>query len=153
MGVEIAKKFLGIGFSTGDVYVFPLIVGMSIGAGWSLSDGAGGSYLRESYESSVGGGFWGRGRHPTQLYDIVFLWLPRRERCFLIRMRWPYPNGKIFRLFIFGYCLYRLAVEFIKPTYRVYLGLSAIQVACVVVALVCGWLLQAQMCERNGVAI
>jgi phosphatidylglycerol:prolipoprotein diacylglycerol transferase len=90
-------------------------------------------------------------RHPTQLYDIVFLML--LGAALLIRMRWPYPNGRIFRLFIFWYCLYRLAVEFIKPTYRVYFGLSAIQVACVVGALVCGWLLQAQMRERNGVAI
>jgi phosphatidylglycerol:prolipoprotein diacylglycerol transferase len=151
LGVEIAKKFMGIGFSTGDVYVFPLIVGMSIGrVGCFLTGLADHTY--GNHTSLPWGVDFGDGpRHPTQLYDIVFLML--LGAALLVRMRWPYPNGRIFRLFIFAYCVYRLAVEFIKPTYRVYVGLSAIQVACVVGAVICGWLLYKQVRGRNGVAI
>ena len=67
-------------------------------------------------------------RHPTQLYEIAFLML--LAIALLIRIRRPYPNGRLFRLFLAGYLGFRFAIEFIKPTYRPYMGLSAIQIAC-----------------------
>jgi phosphatidylglycerol:prolipoprotein diacylglycerol transferase len=139
VGVEAAKKILGIRFSTGDLYVFPLIVGMSIGRVGcfltGLPDHTYGNYTNLPWAVDFGDG----PRHPTQLYDIAFLLL---FGIFLFfRMKRPHENGRIFRLFIFGYCLYRFSVEFLKPTYKHYLGLSAIQLACLTGAMVCGWLL------------
>ncbi len=135
IGVEIAKYFLGIQFSTGDIYVFPLILGMSIGRIGcfltGLPDHTYGNFTNLPWAVNFGDG----PRHPTQLYDIVFLIL--LGLALALRMRRPYTNGRIFRWFILVYCLYRLAVEFIKPVYRPYAGLSAIQLACISGAIVC----------------
>jgi phosphatidylglycerol---prolipoprotein diacylglyceryl transferase len=137
LGVEIVKKFLGIRFSTGDIYVFPLILGMSIGRIGcfltGLPDHTYGNHTALPWAVDFGDG----PRHPTQLYDIVFLAL--LGLALLVRMRRPYPNGMIFRLFILAYSIYRLAVEFIKPTYRPYAGFSAIQLACIAGAIVCSY--------------
>src|SRR5205814_1071656 len=67
-------------------------------------------------------------RHPTQIYEIIFL----AAWGALLWMWWKKdraPNGQLFRVFVAGYLAMRFAIEFIKPTYRPYLGLSAIQVA------------------------
>ncbi len=145
VGVEAAKKILGIRFSTGDLYVFPLIVGMSVGrAGCFLTglpDHTCGNHSSLPWAVDFGDG----PRHPTQLYDVVFLLVV--GVALAVRMRRPYANGRIFRLFVLAYCLYRLSVEFIKPTYRPYLGLSAIQLACVTGSIVCGWLLFGRKAE------
>jgi prolipoprotein diacylglyceryltransferase len=142
IGVEAAKKLLGISYSTGDLYVFPLIVGMSIGRIGcfltGLPDHTYGNYSSLPWAVDFGDG----PRHPTQLYDIVFLML--LAIALLVRMQKPYANGRIFRLFIFSYCLYRFCIEFIKPTYRHYLGLSAIQLACLTAACISGSLLYAR---------
>jgi phosphatidylglycerol:prolipoprotein diacylglycerol transferase len=127
-GVEIAKRAMHITYSTGDAYVFPLILGMSVGRVGcfltGLPDHTYGNHTGVPWAVDFGDG----PRHPTQLYDIVFLLL--LGVVLLVRMRWAYPNGRIFRLFLLAYCAYRFAIEFIKPTYRPYIGLSAIQLAC-----------------------
>jgi prolipoprotein diacylglyceryltransferase len=139
VGVEIAKKILAIRFSTGDLYVFPLILGMSIGRIGcfltGLSDHTYGNHTNLPWAVNFGDG----PRHPTQLYDIVFLIL--LGLALWLRMKRPYPDGRIFRLFILCYCAYRLAIEFLKPTYRPYLGLSAIQTTCLIAALAVTWML------------
>ena len=75
----------------------------------------------------------GIARHPTQLYEIAFM--IALGIFMLIRMRRPYPNGYLFRIFMIGYLLFRFAVEFIKPRYDPWLGLSAIQIASLAGAL------------------
>jgi len=129
-GVEIVKKRLGIKHSTGDAVVFPLIVGMSIGRVGcfltGLEDHTHGVATTLPWGIDFGDGVR---RHPTQLYDIAFLAL--LAVALLLRMRRPFPNGRIFRLFLLGYLAWRFAVEFIKPRYT-YAGLSAIQMACLV---------------------
>ena len=56
---------------------------------------------------------------------MLLLWL-------LERWRGPLGDGRRFKLFLSGYLLFRLLVEFIKPTPAVSgLGLTAIQWACV----------------------
>ena len=37
-----------------------------------------------------------------------------------------WTTGKLFRLFMLGYCAWRFAVEFIKPTWKPLLGISAL---------------------------
>jgi prolipoprotein diacylglyceryltransferase len=128
-GVEIAKKILGIRHSTGDAFVFPLILGMAVGRVGcfltGLSDHTYGNHTSLPWAVDFGDG----PRHPTQLYDIVFLAM--LALVLSVRMRRPFENGRIFRLFMLGYCAYRFGVEFLKPTHRPYAGMSAIQLACV----------------------
>jgi phosphatidylglycerol:prolipoprotein diacylglycerol transferase len=135
IGVEIAKKALGIRAATGDLYVFPLIFGMAVGRVGcfltGLPDHTYGSFSSLPWAVDFGDG----PRHPTQLYDIVFLIL--LGVAVAARMRKPHANGRLFRLFMLAYLLDRFCVEFIKPTDRRYLGLSAIQCACLIGAIVC----------------
>jgi phosphatidylglycerol:prolipoprotein diacylglycerol transferase len=127
-GVEIAKRAAGVGHSTGDAFVFPLMLGMSIGrigcVLTGLSDHTHGLPTNLPWAVDFGDGI---PRHPTQLYDIVFLSL--LTFVLLARLRKPHVNGRLFGAFLASYLLWRLGVEFIKPTWKPYLGLSAIQLA------------------------
>ena len=81
----------------------------------------------------------GVSRHPTQLYELVFLTV-----LALVLTRIPatvgasgrtalWQNGDRFRAFMFAYFAFRLAIDAIKPlpAFRVF-GLTTIQLACVV---------------------
>src|SRR6476646_7477026 len=72
-GVEIAKKRLGITRSTGDLFVFPLILGQCLGRVGcfltGLDDHTHGNFTRLPWGVNFGDG----PRHPTQLYEILFL--------------------------------------------------------------------------------
>lgn len=138
IGVEIAKRILHIPGSTGDAYVLPILIGIAIGRIGcfltGLPDHTYGIATNLPWGVDFGDGIR---RHPTQLYEslaaiVIGIFI-------LIRMHWPYARGELFRWMLMLYLLFRLAVEFIKPTYRPYLGLSAIQVASLVGAVVCGW--------------
>jgi prolipoprotein diacylglyceryltransferase len=137
VGVELAKKWLGIRIRTGDVYVFPLALGMCIGrVGCFLTGLPDHTYgIQTSLPWGVNFGD-GVPRHPTQLYEIVFLLA--LAAALWLRMRRPWVDGAIFRMFMLGYLGFRFAVEFIKPRFTGYLGLSAIQWACAAGAGVCG---------------
>lgn len=136
IGVEIAKKRLGVRYATGDAYVFPLIAGMAIGRIGCFLNGLEDQTYGVATTLPWGIDFGdGVSRHPAQLYEIIVLlgialWL-------LVRIRRPFPNGYIFRLFIFNYFIFRFLVEFIKPRFVGYLGLSGIQIASLAGALFC----------------
>jgi phosphatidylglycerol:prolipoprotein diacylglycerol transferase len=134
IGVEIAKKIQGIRHSTGDAFVFPLLFGMAVGRiGCFLtgvSDHTHGNPSTVPWAIDMGDGIR---RHPTQLYDIVFLTLFAALLSLLVKLR--LPNGHLFRIFLLGYAGWRFTVEFIKPRYT-YGGLSAIQMTCAISAMV-----------------
>ena len=135
VGVEIAKKLLGVSHSTGDLYVFPLIFGMAVGRIGcfltGLDDHTYGNLTSLPWAVDFGDG----PRHPMQLYDIIFL---TAFGAFLfILSRRPLPSGFLFRSFMLGYLLYRFTIEFLKPRYHPWLGLSAIQLACLLSAVLC----------------
>jgi phosphatidylglycerol:prolipoprotein diacylglycerol transferase len=142
IGVEIVKKRFGIRRSTGDLFVFPLIVGMNIGRVGcfltGLSDHTCGVATSLPWGVDFGDGVR---RHPTQLYDIVVLMFIGIF-C-LVRMRRPWAEGRMFRLFMQGYLAWRFAVEFIKPReIRLpWLDLSAIQIAALAGTWICAWML------------
>jgi len=125
-GVEIAKRAAHIPHSTGDAFAFPLILGMSVGRVGcfltGLSDHTYGTPSNLPWSVDFGDGI---PRHPTQLYDIIFLSF--LAVALLIRLQKPLPNGRLFRLFLGSYLFWRFCVEFIKPTWKPWLGLSAIQ--------------------------
>ena len=129
LGVEIAKVALGIRSRTGDLFAVPLCVGIAIGRVGCFVAG-----LADETHGTATGLPWGVDfgdgvrRHPTQIYEILFLvmlagvlvWLGRR----------PHRQGGLFRVFMGSYLSWRLLVDFIKPQPLVG-GLNMIQWACV----------------------
>jgi phosphatidylglycerol---prolipoprotein diacylglyceryl transferase len=130
IAVELTKKRLGVRTATGDLYALPLILGIAIGRLGcfltGLSDGTHGNPTTLPWGVDFGDG---QARHPTQLYEIAFLIL--LALAVLWRQRAPGRPGDLFKLFMVGYLLWRLAVEFIKPDPPLVMGLTAIQIACV----------------------
>jgi prolipoprotein diacylglyceryltransferase len=130
IGVELTKKMIGVNRSTGDAFVYPLIVGTAIGRVGcfltGLSDRTYGIATTLPWGVDFGDGIY---RHPTQLYEIIFLLL---LITFLkIRTRYHRHEGDLFKFYMIAYLSFRLLVDFIKPDFHPILGLSAIQVACV----------------------
>ena len=137
IGVEIAKWRLGIKHSTGDLFVFPLILGMCIGRVGCFLTGLPDKTYGVHTALPWGVDFGDGARHPTQIYEIIFLILLGFGIWISERITGRGVNGRRFRLFMLGYLAFRLAVEFIKPRFAPYVGLSAIQVASVAGLLVC----------------
>ena len=137
-GVEIAKKRQRITHSTGDAFVFPLILGQCIGRVGcfltGLDDHTHGNFTRLPFGVDFGDG----PRHPTQLYEIAFLLCLGTSLWFLRRRASnPFPNGALFRLYLAGYLGFRFLIEFIKPSWKPYFGLSAIQLVSLAGSIVC----------------
>ncbi len=132
LGVELAKKIIGEKQSSGDLFVLPIILGIFIGRiGCFLSGVNEFTYGRET--SSIFGMDLGDGllRHPTSLYELVFLVL----LFFILKRITTYfalKNGNLFKLFMLSYFLFRFCIEFLKPNVFYTLGLSTIQLLCVI---------------------
>jgi phosphatidylglycerol---prolipoprotein diacylglyceryl transferase len=128
-GVELTKKIIGVKQSTGDAFAYPLIVGTAIGRVGcfltGLSDRTYGVATSLPWGVDFGDGI---SRHPTQLYEVGFmvglLLFLRWRSTFAIR------SGDLFRFYLICYLGFRVAIDFIKPDFHPWLGLSAIQVAC-----------------------
>lgn len=131
LGVEIAKKIIKESKSSGDLFVYPLILAILIGrVGCFLtgvSDGTVGDPSSLPWAFDQGDGI---PRHPTSLYEIIFL-----------LALWPLlmyfdkkglENGVRFRLFIVFYLGFRFLIEFIKPGMSLALGVNAIQWTCLI---------------------
>ena len=114
----------------GDLYVFPLIVGIAVGRVGcfltGLADDTYGTATSLPWGVDFGDGV---ARHPTQLYEIAFL--AALAAALAWRARRPYPRGDLFKLFMAAYLGWRLLIDFIKPAHATLLGLSAIQLACI----------------------
>ena len=131
IAVELVKRAVGARGSSGDAFALPLIVGIAIGrigcflAG--LGDHTYGTPTDLPWAVDFGDGV---PRHPTQLYEIVFLILLATT---LTRRRAAFGQpGDAFRSFMVAYLAFRLAIDFIKPMPIVYLGfLSGIQLLCI----------------------
>lgn len=136
IGVEIAKKMDGVQRSTGDAFVFPILLGLIIGrigcflAG--LADGTFGNPSDLPWAIDFGDGI---PRHPTQLYEIAFaggLW------AILQRLQPQLADrpGLLFKVLLVAYLLWRLAVDALKPVPFAYpLGWSGIQWVCLLALL------------------
>jgi prolipoprotein diacylglyceryltransferase len=128
IAVEIAKHLQHIHSRTGDLFAVPLCIGIAIGrigcllAG--LADDTYGTPTHLPWAIDFGDGI---PRHPTQLYEILFLTL----LAFALHHynRRPHPEGATFRLFLAAYLAWRLAIDFIKPQ-PLHYGLNLIQWAC-----------------------
>jgi phosphatidylglycerol---prolipoprotein diacylglyceryl transferase len=128
MGVELTKRRIGVKQSTGDVFVYPLMAGIAIGRVGcfltGLSDRTYGTVTTLPWGVNFGDGVL---RHPTQLYEIIFL-----AALFLglKGLGRKLKSGDRFKLFMVSYLSFRFWIDFIKPDFHPLLGVSAIQVAC-----------------------
>jgi phosphatidylglycerol:prolipoprotein diacylglycerol transferase len=131
LGVEIIKKKIGVKTSSGDLMTYPIILAIAIGRIGcfltGLNDATYGTASNLPWSIDFGDGIH---RHPTQLYEIIFLmmlflFLKLIERNFKL------SDGSKFKIFMVGYLAFRLLVEFIKPRFYYLFGLSLIQLACI----------------------
>jgi prolipoprotein diacylglyceryltransferase len=129
LAVELAKRHSGIRSRTGDLFALPLCLGIAIGrigcfiAG--LADDTFGTPSSLPWAVDFGDGI---GRHPTQLYEILFL---ACLAAVLARStHWSWSEGARFRVFLASYLAWRLVIDFLKPQ-PLAAGLNAIQWACV----------------------
>lgn len=135
-GVELTKNWIGVTRSTGDAFVTPLLAGMMIGRIGcfltGLSDRTYGTPTTLPWGVDFGDGI---PRHPTQLYEILFLalvWLMLRWRVSIQPQDNPLAEGDQFKFYMIAYLSFRLVIDVIKPDFHPFLGLSAIQIACLV---------------------
>lgn len=128
-GVELAKKIIGEKNASGDLFTYPMILGLIIGRIGCFSMGI----YEETYGTettfftgmNLGDGVL---RHPVTLYEIAYLcllWILLVQ----ISSRYQLINGAAFKLFMMSYCLFRFLCDFIKPHYTLAIGISSIQVA------------------------
>ncbi len=166
ISVELIKRYIGLLESTGDLYAIPLALGIAIGRiGCFLTGLSDNTYgTPTSLPSAVDFGD-GIPRHPTQLYEIIFLLalipilykivilsgaeVSRSETRGESKDRLPshsatatarrslnqFLPGDAFKFFMVSYLSFRLLCDFIKPYPRVLLGLGGIQWACLLVLL------------------
>jgi len=129
LAVELLKVVMRLRTRTGDLFAVPLCVGIAIGrlgcffAG--LADDTYGVATKLPWGVDFGDGVR---RHPTQLYEFLFLavlaWVLWKWQ------RRPHAEGQVFRGFLAAYLLWRLVIDFIKPQPLI-AGMNAIQWACV----------------------
>lgn len=131
VAVELTKWWIGERRSTGDLFAVPLCVGMMVGrVGCFLAGPADHTWGRATIGVLGMDGGDGVRRHCLPLYEIAFL-IPLAVVCQALLARGG-RSGDVFRVFMIGYMLFRLAVESLK-TDPVAGGLTSLQWACVAV--------------------
>ncbi len=126
-GVELIKKMIGVKHSSGDLFTFPIILGMIIGRIGCFSMGVFeptyGLPSSLPWAMDLGDGVL---RHPTALYEIVFL-LACWSFLYFLQKKETLVSGAKFRLFMVAYLSYRFMVEFIRPGEVLGLGMTTLQ--------------------------
>ena len=145
--VELAKRYIGLRQPTGDLYAIPLAVGIAIGRIGcfltGLADNTYGTGTSLPWAVDFGDGV---PRHPTQLYETLFLLLLIPVLYGVLRSTTAFSQssaggigrlraGDTFKIFLSAYLFFRLLCDFIKPYPRIFLGLGTLQLVCVVVLL------------------
>jgi phosphatidylglycerol---prolipoprotein diacylglyceryl transferase len=131
IGVETAKKIINEPYSSGDLFTFPIIAGIFIGRIGCFLSGTN-EFTYGSETNFITGMNLGDGllRHPTALYELVYLLL---LFTFLksVTTNTNKESGLLFKLFMISYFSFRFIIEFIKPNVFYVLGLSSIQWLCI----------------------
>ncbi len=132
LGVEIAKWKIGEKNSSGDLFTLPIIAGIFIGRiGCFLSGVKEFTYgIETSFFTGMDLGD-GLMRHPIALYELIYLlilffFLKRKRESETLE------PGYLFQLFMLLYFGFRFFIEFLKPNEFYILGLSSIQLLCLI---------------------
>jgi len=131
-GVEAIKYLLKEKQSSGDLFTYPMILALIIGRIGCFSMGV----FEETY--GIPTQFFtgielgdGVNRHPVTLYEIVFLlflWIALAA----IEKKQPARAGLRFKRMMIAYMVFPFSLDFIKPHYTFSIGLSTIQITCVI---------------------
>ncbi|PKV52490.1 prolipoprotein diacylglyceryltransferase [Aquimarina sp. MAR_2010_214] len=131
LGVELAKKIIREKHSSGDLFTFPIILGIIIGrTGCFLAGVKEFTYGKQTTSflgMDLGDGLY---RYPIALFEVVFLlvlWGVLRYFQTEIKKE----SGLLFKYFMISYFLFRFCIEFLKPNTFFVLGLSSIQYLCI----------------------
>jgi phosphatidylglycerol:prolipoprotein diacylglycerol transferase len=131
--VELTKKRFGVKAATGDLFAIPIALGIAVGRIGcfltGLSDDTYGTVTTLPWGVDFGDGIR---RHPTQIYEMVFLLV--LVPLLMTFWRRQSRQGATFKLFAIAYMAWRFLIDFLKPGNRV-LSLSAIQLACLLMLL------------------
>lgn len=133
LGVELAKKIIGEKHSSGDLFTLPIILGIIIGRiGCFLAGIKEFTFGKET--SFFTGMDLGDGiqRHPIALYEVVFLIVLFISIRRLEKSNHTFQNGNLFKLFMLSYFSLRFCIEFLKPNSFYILGISSIQLLCLI---------------------
>lgn len=138
--IEFTKYKLKIIQRTGDIYVMPLCIGISLGRIGcfltGLDDHTYGLASDLPWAVDFGDSIL---RHPTQLYEAGFLLL-LASGIYGLQKGIPHlQKGSGFQVFMAAYCLFRVGIENLKPILKLYAGLSAIQLACMLGCFIALW--------------
>jgi prolipoprotein diacylglyceryltransferase len=112
--------------------VFPIILGIFIGRIGCFLSGIN-EFTYGNQTSFFTGMDLGDGvlRHPTSLYELVFLVL-----LFIVlkyfKNNVSLKNGDLFKIFMLSYFGFRFFIEFLKPNVFYTIGLSSIQILCII---------------------
>ena len=129
IGVEVAKKWVGIRHSTGDAYAIALPTAQSIARLGCLFNGCCYGAPSDASWSIVQHGL---ARHPAQLYLSI-------ANVVLATTLWRLRNrtqvsGQLFRTYLFGYAALRLFLDPFRGDTKVFLGpLTLVQWYCLLV--------------------
>lgn len=131
LGVEIAKKIIKEKKSSGDLFTYPIILGIIIGRiGCFLAGINEFTYGKETTSFlglDLGDGLF---RYPIALFEVVFLillWIVLKR----FQERLDLESGLLFKCFMIFYFLFRFLIEFLKPNTFLTFGLSSIQYLCI----------------------
>jgi prolipoprotein diacylglyceryltransferase len=151
IAVELVKRYLGEKQSTGDMFAIPLALGIAIGRIGcfltGLEDHTYGVPTRLPWGIDFGDGVR---RHPTQIYETIFLLALVPVLQLVIRrigrsaapatpgggqLSFRFRRGDAFRFFMVSYMTFRLVCDGWKPYVHVALGLCSIQWICLLILL------------------
>jgi prolipoprotein diacylglyceryltransferase len=131
-GVELVKKIVGETKSSGDLFVFPILLGIFIGRIgcflYGINEFTYGNPTASFFGMNLGDGIK---RHPVSLYELVFLVL----FFFTLKqmqLKLKQHNGLLFKWFMIIYFGFRFFIEFLKPNVFYVFGLSTIQFLCLI---------------------
>lgn len=132
IGVEVTKKIIGERHSSGDLFTFPILLGIIVGRVGCFLSGTNeftyGSTTRFFTGMNLGDGAL---RHPTSLYELIFLF----ALFILLKKHQHLPateSGLLFKTFMICYFGFRFFIEFIKPNIFLIAGMSSIQWLCII---------------------
>jgi phosphatidylglycerol---prolipoprotein diacylglyceryl transferase len=130
LGIELAKRLMGIRRPTGDLFALALPAGEAVGRIGCYFNGC--CYGEKSnlpwavYQH----GAW---RHPAQLYSAV---VALALFCLLVWLRPRLPReGDLFRVYLVGFGLTRFLLEFVRWRESLVFGLSPMQWFCLELAI------------------
>lgn len=129
--VEIVKKIINEKNSSGDLLTYPLILAMMIGRIGCFTSGVFedtyGDETKFFFGMDLGDGLK---RHPIALYEIIFLgllWLILKQ----MEKKQNLKDGYRFQLFMIFYLVFRLMIDFIKPTHTFFWEIGTLQICCI----------------------